>query len=68
MLNFLFVTDTITGSSIDWVYDVLGVKYSYELSLRGAGGTTPYILPADQIVPTGKETSDGFYAAIIAMK
>jgi len=57
----------VAGGSIDWTYAVLRVKYSYALELRDRG-RYGFVLPASQIKPSGEETSDAFYAAIMAMK
>eukprot|EP00794_Sanderia_malayensis_P000621 gene621-1286_t len=55
---------SVAGGSIDWTYAVLGVKYSYALELRDEG-QYGFLLPADQITPTGEET---FKAIITAAK
>jgi len=57
----------VAGGSIDWTYAVLGVKYSYALELRDTG-RYGFLLPANQIKPSGEETSDAFIAAILAME
>jgi len=57
----------VAGGSIDWTYAVLGVKYSYALELRDKG-RYGFLLPANQIKPSGEETSDAFIAACLAMK
>lgn len=51
-----------SGSTIDWAYGVLGVRYAFALELRDKG-RYGFMLPAYQIAPTGKET----FAAIKAM-
>ncbi|CAM9425525.1 unnamed protein product [Ectocarpus fasciculatus] len=51
-----------SGSSADYVYGVCGVKYSYGVELRDTG-EYGFMLPPDQIVPSGEE----IWAAIIAM-
>ncbi|CAL8296858.1 unnamed protein product [Boreogadus saida] len=43
-----------SGGSIDWTYDQ-GIKYSYAFELRDTG-RYGFILPANQILPTAKET------------
>ncbi|KAM8818469.1 carboxypeptidase A4 [Rhynchonycteris naso] len=43
-----------SGSSIDWAYDN-GIKYAFTFELRDTGHYG-FLLPADQIVPTAKET------------
>ena len=56
------MTDATSGATDDWAYGFLGVKYSYGLELRDKG-RYGFVLPANQILPTGKET----FAAIKAM-
>jgi len=51
-----------SGSSADYVYGVCGVKYSYGAELRDTG-EYGFLLPPDQIIPTGEE----ILAAVIAM-
>jgi len=49
---------TASGGSIDWVlgkHRNIRIVYAYELRDKGKFG---FILPADQIVPTGEETLD----------
>ncbi|XP_073669363.1 carboxypeptidase A1-like isoform X2 [Paramisgurnus dabryanus] len=43
-----------SGASIDWAYN-RGIKYSYAFELRDTG-TYGFLLPADQIVSTSRET------------
>lgn len=43
-----------SGSTVDWTYDQ-GIKYSYTFELRDTG-LHGFLLPANQIVPTAKET------------
>jgi len=51
-----------SGSSADWAYDQGGVKYPYGVELRDTG-QYGFLLPPDQIVPTGEE----ILAAVEAM-
>ncbi len=51
-----------SGSSADYTYGVCGVKYSYGVELRDTG-KYGFLLPPDQIIPSGIET----YAGIVAM-
>ena len=43
------------GASPDWVYESLGVKHSFLVELRDRG-RRGFVLPPEQIVPTGEET------------
>ncbi|XP_060932612.1 carboxypeptidase A5 [Limanda limanda] len=43
-----------SGGTIDWTYNQ-GIKYSYTFELRDTG-RHGFILPANQIIPTAKET------------
>ncbi|XP_017025741.1 zinc carboxypeptidase [Drosophila kikkawai] len=56
------------GSSTDWAYGVLNVKYSYCYELRPSGYSfwTGFRLPASQIIPTGQETTDSLMEMIKA--
>lgn len=51
-----------SGSTKDWAYGFLGVKYAFALELRDQG-RYGFALPANQIMPTGFET----FAAIKKM-
>lgn len=52
----------LTGGANDWAKGAAGIKYAYTVELRD-DGTYGFLLPASQIVPTGKET----FAAIKAI-
>lgn len=52
----------LTGSSDDWAKGKAGIKYSYTVELRDKG-RYGFLLPASQIIPTGRET----FAAVKAM-
>uniref|UniRef100_A0A182WHJ4 Zinc carboxypeptidase A 1 n=1 Tax=Anopheles minimus TaxID=112268 RepID=A0A182WHJ4_9DIPT len=48
-----------SGSSVDWSYGVEDVKIAYTYELRPDGGAwNGFVLPPNQIVPTGEETLD----------
>jgi len=49
------------GTSLDWMYANLGIKYSYALELRDTG-RSGFMLPANQIVPTAYEFMVGLEA------
>lgn len=53
--------DPASGSSLDWVKGNFNTSlvYVYELRDRGRYG---FLLPPDQIIPTGEETLDSLVA------
>ncbi|XP_068759283.1 carboxypeptidase B-like [Montipora capricornis] len=56
-----------SGGSEDWTYGSLGVKYSFSVELRDTG-RYGFLLPPEQIIPTGEETFEGLKALVDAMK
>ena len=44
-----------TGSSVDYTYEDLGIKYSYGVELRDTFEGFCFELPEDQILPTATE-------------
>ncbi|GFQ92013.1 carboxypeptidase A2 [Trichonephila clavata] len=62
--NVLYVA---TGGADDWAYGVAGIKYSYTLELRDTG-RYGFMLPSEQILPTGEETWAGVKAMAKAIK
>lgn len=54
------------GGSSDWAYDSARIQYTYALELRDTGAYG-FLLPADQIIPTGEETWAGLMAAVSAV-
>lgn len=47
-----------TGNSVDYVQDVTKADYVFTLELRDTG-RNGFVLPANQILPTGQETFEG---------
>jgi len=45
-----------SGGSVDWAYGELGIIHSYTPELRDTG-TYGFLLPANQITPSGQETN-----------
>ncbi len=56
-----------SGSSADYTYGVCGVKYSYGAELRDTG-KYGFLLPANQIVPSGEEMFAGMAAMAAYIK
>ncbi len=44
-----------SGSSVDWTYDAAKMVWSYAVELRDQG-QYGFLLPPDQIIPSGLET------------
>ncbi|XP_050068438.1 zinc carboxypeptidase-like [Anopheles maculipalpis] len=54
-----------SGGSIDWAYQPGGVPVSLTFELRGPPDSTDmFILPAEQILPVGRETLAAFVAIV----
>jgi len=54
----LLLTDPAAGGSDDWAFGAAGFSVSYTVELRDTG-TFGFVLPANQIVPTGAENLAG---------
>ena len=48
-------TDTSSGTSRDWAFGAANIPYVYTIELRDQGGWG-FLLPPEQILPTGRET------------
>ncbi|XP_042226442.1 carboxypeptidase B-like [Homarus americanus] len=64
--NIADVIYMAAGGSIDWAYDSAGVEYAFGLELRDTG-SYGFLLPKEQIIPTGEETWAGIKAAVQAI-
>lgn len=54
-----------SGDSVDWAYEKGYVNISFIIELRGApDSTNMFILPADEIIPTGEEILEAFIAML----
>lgn len=54
-----------SGSSHDWAYTELRIPISFTFELRGPPDSKNlFVLPAQEILPTGEETLDGFVALL----
>jgi hypothetical protein len=56
----LLAADSYGGGSADWAKAIARIKYSYLIELRD-GGTHGFLLPPEQITPTGQETWAGVH-------
>jgi hypothetical protein len=56
-----------TGSSVDWTNDVAKSDNTFTAELRDTGANG-FVLPANQIVPTGEETYAGVRYLLLNMK
>ncbi|XP_063440738.1 carboxypeptidase B-like [Mytilus trossulus] len=59
--NIADIIYVASGSSADWTYGAEKIKYSYAVELRDTG-EYGFLLPADQILPSGKETLEALKA------
>lgn len=57
-------TDVATGSSGDWVKGNFKVPIVFTYELRDSG-QYGFILPAEQIIPTGEETLDSLVTILV---
>lgn len=53
------MADLASGGSDDWAKGAGNVKFSYTIELRDTGAYG-FVLPPDQIIPSGEETFQGF--------
>ncbi|KAF3208768.1 hypothetical protein TWF192_002934 [Orbilia oligospora] len=55
-----------TGDSTDYTYGALNITHSYSVELRDTG-RYGFVLPANQIIPSGEEAFDGFQDLVHAL-
>jgi hypothetical protein len=61
LLFYIVLTAVAGGLGVDWVYGKLGAKFAYDVQLRD-NGQYGFLLPDDQIIPSGKETLEALKA------
>lgn len=61
--DFRFSLDAAGGNSMDHVYGMLGIKYSFGLELRGKSSLINFLLPPNEILPTSEEVLAGLLKA-----
>lgn len=54
VFSSVFITDLVSGDSIDWFYDVMNVNISLAIELRDLG-EYGFLLPPEKIIPTSEE-------------
>ena len=67
LISIFIFADRNSGGSKDYTYGVLKIKYSFALELRDRG-KYGFLLPANQIIPTAKETFEGIKAMAKEMR
>ena len=63
----LIFTDIESGTTKDYVYGHLNVKYAFSMELRDIG-KYGFMLPTQLIKPTAKEAFEGIKAMVLNMK
>lgn len=61
------ISDLVSGSTVDYMYDSLGITFPFGIELRD-NGNFGFNLPADQIEPTAEEFLAGVAAVINCTK
>lgn len=61
------LADAAAGGADDWAKGGARIKYSYTIELRDTG-RKGFLLPSDQIIPTGEETWAGLKAFASELK
>lgn len=56
-----------TGNSVDYAQDVVGAEYVFTAELRDTG-SYGFVLPANQIIPSGEEAYAGVKYLLTNMK
>ena len=57
--NCCFLPDPVVGASGDWFLS-LGIRFGFTLELRNASGPNNFLLPPEEIRPSGEETWAAF--------
>ncbi|KAH9529096.1 Sodium-dependent noradrenaline transporter [Dermatophagoides farinae] len=58
--------DVTSGESIDWAHGKASIPYAYQVELRDTG-EYGFLLPPDQIRPSGEEITDAFKAMFLSI-
>ncbi|XP_070578455.1 carboxypeptidase B-like isoform X2 [Ptychodera flava] len=61
--NIISNADPASGLTLDWGYGTANIKHSYLVELRDRG-EYGFLLPEDQIIPSGEETYAGLKAML----
>ena len=54
-----FLLEELTGNTMDWAKGEVGIPFALSFELRD-NGEFGFLLPAEQIEPSGKEILNGF--------
>jgi len=58
--------DSAAGGSDDWAHGAAKIKYAYTVELRDTGDNG-FVLPKEQIIPSGEETWEFFKTVSMAI-
>lgn len=61
--SYFYSTDVASGSTVDWVFNELGVKIGYTIEFRDKG-RYGFVLPPVQILPNCQELMAGMLALV----
>ena len=67
LIYMFFFTDLESGTTKDYTYGFLNIRYTFSMELRDTG-KYGFLLPSHLIEPTAKEAFEGIKAMILNMK